>query len=402
MKHLYSIGNSIKNYPLVKFKFPTYSSRFKVDRFANNFLSQNELDLYTPCSKLGDGNCFYRSVSLCIYGTEDFHVELRLRCLVEMIFNSNLYMDNIYLNSQLQKTLETNEINDLVLHLATMAQTSRSLNDDKEVFLNEFKRISGKDEWGTTWLFFPHANALGVDIQQHYPVFGSNSNTIHLKILRNKIRCLNCDKKTETINILWSNTINANSDNWIPNHFVSCLKKVNLNNIIESDRLKKLEENYDSETSLPKLNLKDISCSTVDLDTPPVNNKLFLLKKASKGDSEIYTKMETKDKSFETTDTEDSYSDAKILNKYVSVKDSIKVAVTEKESIHSHFNNLIEKANKRFSANEVPRNTHQYYNYSFIKKCKDLEKNTVEPPYNEPSYNEILFITKKNPVTDFL
>ncbi|RNA19677.1 Vertnin [Brachionus plicatilis] len=300
---------SIRNYFSMCYgQGATIASRFKVDRFANNFLSQNELDLYTPCSILGDGNCFYRSVSLCLFGTEDFHVELRLKCLVEMIFNSNLYMDNIYLNSQLQNTLETNEINDLVLHLATMAQSSRSLNDDEEVFLNEIKRISGKDEWGTTWLFFPLANALGVDIQQHYPVFGSNSNTIHLKILRNKIRLLNRDKKIETINILWSNTINTNSDNWIPNHFVSCLKKVNLNN--------KLEEKYDSETSLPKLNLKDISCSTVDLYTSPVNNKLFLLKKASKGDSEIYTKMETKDKSFETTDIEDSYSDAKFSNKY--------------------------------------------------------------------------------------
>ncbi|RNA14901.1 hypothetical protein BpHYR1_017793 [Brachionus plicatilis] len=54
-----------------------------------------------------------------------------------VIFLSDLksyqqYTDNIYLNSQIQKSLETNEINDLVLHLATMAQSSRSLNNDEE------------------------------------------------------------------------------------------------------------------------------------------------------------------------------------------------------------------------------------------------------------------------------
>ncbi|RMZ94053.1 hypothetical protein BpHYR1_052931, partial [Brachionus plicatilis] len=65
-----------------------------------------------------------------------------------VIFLSDLkryqqHKDNIYLNSQLQKSLETNEINDLVLHLATMAQ-------------------SKKDEWGQTWLFVPLANALSI------------------------------------------------------------------------------------------------------------------------------------------------------------------------------------------------------------------------------------------------
>ncbi|RNA16716.1 Mediator of RNA polymerase II transcription subunit 15, partial [Brachionus plicatilis] len=77
-----------------------------------------------------------------------------------------------------------------------------------------------------------------------------------------------------------------------------------------------------------------------------------------------------------------------------SVKESIKEAVTKKESIHSHFNNLIEKANKGFSASEVPRNTHQYYNYSFIKKCKDLEKNNYKKTRDQ--YVDIIFNMKNN------
>ncbi|RNA01769.1 hypothetical protein BpHYR1_047595 [Brachionus plicatilis] len=35
------------------------------------------------------------------------------------------------------------------------------------------------------------------------------------------------------------------------------------------------------------------------------------------------------------------------------------------------------------------------------KTCNDKQKN-VDPPYNEPPYNELLYITNMNPGTDFL
>ena len=49
------------------------------------------LDSYRPLAVSGDGNCLYRSMSLLLYGTEQFHSVLRLRTAVEVLSNENWY-----------------------------------------------------------------------------------------------------------------------------------------------------------------------------------------------------------------------------------------------------------------------------------------------------------------------
>lgn len=49
------------------------------------------LERYSPRSVLGDGNCFYRAMSLALFGTEDFHGYLRVRTAIEIMSNNCLY-----------------------------------------------------------------------------------------------------------------------------------------------------------------------------------------------------------------------------------------------------------------------------------------------------------------------
>ena len=49
------------------------------------------LDNFSPRSTFGDGNCFYRAVSLGIYGTQDMHDYLRFMTAVEILQNQELY-----------------------------------------------------------------------------------------------------------------------------------------------------------------------------------------------------------------------------------------------------------------------------------------------------------------------
>ena len=44
-----------------------------------------------PVRIAGDGNCLYRAVSLVMYGTEKRHLELRLRCALELSQNAEYY-----------------------------------------------------------------------------------------------------------------------------------------------------------------------------------------------------------------------------------------------------------------------------------------------------------------------
>jgi len=42
------------------------------------------LHAFNPIHVTGDGNCLFRSVSLAVYGSEDHHVELRVRAALEI------------------------------------------------------------------------------------------------------------------------------------------------------------------------------------------------------------------------------------------------------------------------------------------------------------------------------
>jgi hypothetical protein len=49
------------------------------------------LQHYSPQSFIGDGNCFYRAVSLGLFGTQNFHEYLRFRTAVQLLSNPNIY-----------------------------------------------------------------------------------------------------------------------------------------------------------------------------------------------------------------------------------------------------------------------------------------------------------------------
>ena len=43
-----------------------------------------------PMKSFGDGNCFYRSLSLVAFGNEENHIELRVRSIVELALNERV------------------------------------------------------------------------------------------------------------------------------------------------------------------------------------------------------------------------------------------------------------------------------------------------------------------------
>ena len=40
-----------------------------------------------PQKSIGDGNCLYRSLSLILFGSEDNHIEIRVRTVIELACN---------------------------------------------------------------------------------------------------------------------------------------------------------------------------------------------------------------------------------------------------------------------------------------------------------------------------
>lgn len=67
---------------------------------------------YIPLSVLRDGNCFYRSLSVLVFGTEEMHIEMRVRITIDMVMKADLYTCKDYLS-------RVSESNNSILFLLT-------------------------------------------------------------------------------------------------------------------------------------------------------------------------------------------------------------------------------------------------------------------------------------------
>ena len=75
-------------------KRPVRSSSMPTDLSSTKILKMFNppmLTAYMPASIVGDGNCFFRSVSYAISGSQGHHSLLRLFCSLELIQNRTYY-----------------------------------------------------------------------------------------------------------------------------------------------------------------------------------------------------------------------------------------------------------------------------------------------------------------------
>ena len=83
----------------------TFSSKFtievdRIDHTAFYYVPRDipqEFVLHHPVVILPDGNCFFRSLSQLVYGTEGKHIEMRSRIMTDSVINFHKYTDHSYL-----------------------------------------------------------------------------------------------------------------------------------------------------------------------------------------------------------------------------------------------------------------------------------------------------------------
>ncbi|CAG2221681.1 unnamed protein product [Mytilus edulis] len=62
---------------------------------------------FMPVVVKGDGNCLLRSAAVLAYGNEEAHKEFRVRIILELVTNEDLYLDDDYLSSGLELNIKT-------------------------------------------------------------------------------------------------------------------------------------------------------------------------------------------------------------------------------------------------------------------------------------------------------
>ena len=156
----------------------------------------------TPRKIYGDGNCLYRTISLACYGSQSYHLHLRLLNSIELILHRQYY-----------DTAHENYIDLIQDNNVLITRYHELINDTcKEGSYSELLHIYGL------------SSALGAPILSYYPPTATNSGlykSYSRKIFGREVG----HKKTEIAHIMWTQvSISEREFQFHPNHFVPLWK----------------------------------------------------------------------------------------------------------------------------------------------------------------------------------
>ena len=85
----------------------------QVDTGARKDIRSDILQMFNvhyPICIVPDGNCFCRSISHLVYGSEHHHVEMRCRIVIDSVLNLNNYTDHDYLMRCFERLKSQNRV----------------------------------------------------------------------------------------------------------------------------------------------------------------------------------------------------------------------------------------------------------------------------------------------------
>ena len=119
----------------------------------NQILTQKS---FYPITVDSDGNCFFRSISKVLYGSEENHHEIRYRTAIELIINYQKYLQCEYIPDEHFRWV------------CLLAPSSRLSNLNEEIYKKEVLSICKTGIWTSLLPFYGASNALHKDIQPVY------------------------------------------------------------------------------------------------------------------------------------------------------------------------------------------------------------------------------------------
>ena len=181
---------------LKKFRPTSRNWEISIDKNANKILNQFNTKNFKAISTTGDGNCLYNSISIGLYGSEEYSVFVRVKTAIYIILN-----------------FET----------ISLPKTLRWLQGSLFECLVSFCTLN---EWANAFLLHCCSLALSISIISIYPLINGLMDSNVSRLNRN----FNYRFSPEIV-ILWAGGSKNQSGIWSPNHFVAVLQSNNGNNI---------------------------------------------------------------------------------------------------------------------------------------------------------------------------
>lgn len=175
-----------------------------------------------PIMIVGDGNCLPRCGSLLAYGSEAYHLEIRLRVALELILHKECYLDSEYLSRGLSGGQKMTP--EQIAHVSE-SYLGQHLTPSvvAQIFSKEINQTLKQGEYMGIWQLFALSSVLGKPIFSVYPHRGNinQRQEMHRLILPRE------GTVRDPVFVMWSSCREEMPmEYWIPNHFVVLLPMI--------------------------------------------------------------------------------------------------------------------------------------------------------------------------------
>ena len=200
------------------------------DTISQELMPDDSNPALLPIEVYGDGNCLFRAISLVIFGSESYHVELQIRTTVELAYNIEKYSSMDTLNSMVETSFE-----DMVKYIMQVSVSDEAFDSDLDKSLKAEVMLTARSgQYASLIHLFAISNFTGKPINSMYPRAqnpGVNRD-VHNQILFPECKMYYTDDLHEVIHVLWTHTSVTSMKTWKPNHFVPCFPKNTVRYII--------------------------------------------------------------------------------------------------------------------------------------------------------------------------
>ena len=182
-----------------------------IDRIALGLLQPAVQERCFPLSVEGDGNCFFRSLSLVLFGTEACFEEMRCRIAMAMALAPNIFLDGSnWCSAHDQVTPES------VIQVAVLTSVAPDESPAGSLEQEVMSVLQNRSYTGL-WEFLAASYVLKRPILSVFPPLGWELYRVHCNRI---IRAPGCNMD-EKIAIMWSSVrSDLVPEHWTPNHFV--------------------------------------------------------------------------------------------------------------------------------------------------------------------------------------
>ena len=173
-----------------------------------------------------DGNCFCRSISRLVYGSEDHRIEMRCRLVIDSVLNLKNYTDHDYLmrcaNHMHKKCFNIASYYCSYSGVNNIRNRDQSSKGIQSVFRDDVMRICKLKQHFGPWQFHSAANVLSSKLIMVFPSRNIRSDVM---VDYNRVFCPSKidSNKTKTFGLLWTGVCIDNTN--IYNHIVPLITR---------------------------------------------------------------------------------------------------------------------------------------------------------------------------------